>query len=147
MPGTGFGRSLPTGGASVAEGKYARPVAGSSAMVRALTAVGICSTTLGVGRSVQAQDTARVVMLGSGTPNADPERSGPSDATVVRGRAYLVDCGPGVVRRAEAAFRCHRNEDVLQAPNGAWSSVFRSQPFTIDANGLSLGTLGEVHSA
>jgi ribonuclease BN (tRNA processing enzyme) len=45
------------------------------------------------------------VLLGTGTPNADPDRSGPSVAVVVNGVAYLVDCGPGVVRRAAAAFR------------------------------------------
>lgn len=45
----------------------------------------------------------QVVVLGSGNPNADPERSGPSVAIVVKDRAYLVDCGPGVVRRAAAA--------------------------------------------
>ncbi len=45
----------------------------------------------------------RVVLLGTGTPNADPERSGPAVAVVVGGRAYLVDSGPGVVRRAAAA--------------------------------------------
>jgi len=44
-------------------------------------------------------------MLGTGTPNADPERSGPAVAIVVRGTAYLVDCGPGIVRRAAAAAR------------------------------------------
>lgn len=42
-------------------------------------------------------------MLGTGTPNADPLRSGPAVAVVVGDRAYLVDCGPGVVRRAAAA--------------------------------------------
>src|SRR6058998_3921893 len=47
----------------------------------------------------------RVVLLGTGTPNADPDRSGPCVAIVVKGRAYLVDCGPGVVRRAAAAMR------------------------------------------
>ncbi len=47
----------------------------------------------------------QVVMLGTGNPNADPDRSGPSVAIVVRGKAYLVDCGPGVVRRAAAAER------------------------------------------
>ena len=47
----------------------------------------------------------QVVMLGTGTPNADPDRSGPSVAIVIHGRAYLVDCGPGVVRRAAAAQR------------------------------------------
>ena len=45
----------------------------------------------------------QVVVLGTGTPLADPERSGPAIAVVVNGRAYLVDCGPGVVRRAAAA--------------------------------------------
>lgn len=47
----------------------------------------------------------RVVMLGSGTPNADPERSGPAVAVVVGDEAYIVDAGPGVVRRAAAAAR------------------------------------------
>lgn len=47
----------------------------------------------------------RVVLLGTGTPNADPERSGPSTAVVVGDRAYLFDAGPGVVRRAAAAAR------------------------------------------
>ncbi|MBI3834339.1 MAG: MBL fold metallo-hydrolase [Planctomycetes bacterium] len=46
----------------------------------------------------------RVVLLGTGTPNADPEHSGPAVAIVVDDTAYLVDCGPGVVRRAAAAY-------------------------------------------
>ncbi len=46
---------------------------------------------------------ARVVVLGTGNPAADPDRSGPAVAVVVNDRAYLVDCGPGVVRRAAAA--------------------------------------------
>jgi ribonuclease BN (tRNA processing enzyme) len=46
-----------------------------------------------------------VVILGTGTPNADPERSGPCVAIVVRDRAYLVDAGVGLVRRAAAAAR------------------------------------------
>jgi ribonuclease BN (tRNA processing enzyme) len=44
-----------------------------------------------------------VVLLGTGTPNADPERSGPAVAVVANGTAYLVDAGPGIVRRAAAA--------------------------------------------
>ncbi|MFN0085696.1 MAG: MBL fold metallo-hydrolase [Blastocatellia bacterium] len=48
---------------------------------------------------------ARVVLLGTGTPNADPERMGPSVAVVVNDLPYVVDCGPGVVRRAAAAAR------------------------------------------
>jgi ribonuclease BN (tRNA processing enzyme) len=42
-------------------------------------------------------------VLGTGTPNADPDRSGPSVAIVVKGATYLVDAGPGIVRRAAAA--------------------------------------------
>lgn len=47
----------------------------------------------------------RLVLLGTGTPNAEPDRSGSALAVVVDGQAYLVDCGPGVVRRAAAAQR------------------------------------------
>ena len=49
-----------------------------------------------------AQDT-RVVLLGTGTPNPEPDRMGPSVAIVSGGRVYIVDCGPGVVRRAAEA--------------------------------------------
>jgi len=45
----------------------------------------------------------QLVLLGTGTPRLDPERSGPAAAVVVDGAAYLVDCGPGTVRRAAAA--------------------------------------------
>ena len=60
-----------------------------------------------VGESATAdsptEDTTLVVMLGTGTPNPDPERAGSATAVVAGGQAYLVDCGPGVVRRAAAA--------------------------------------------
>lgn len=46
----------------------------------------------------------QVVLLGTGTPNTDPNRMGPSLAIVVGDNAYLVDFGPGVVRRAAAAY-------------------------------------------
>lgn len=52
--------------------------------------------------AVLAQDT-RVILLGTGTPNADPERMGPAVAVVSGDRVYIVDCGPGVVRRAAQA--------------------------------------------
>jgi len=45
----------------------------------------------------------RLILLGTGTPTADPERSGPSLAIIVNNSSYVVDCGPGVVRRAAAA--------------------------------------------
>ncbi len=49
-------------------------------------------------------DGDMIVMLGTGTPNPMPDRSGPSTAIIVNGTAYLVDCGPGVVRRATSAY-------------------------------------------
>ena len=52
----------------------------------------------------QASKT-QVVMLGTGNPQPDPDRSGAATAIVVDGTAYLVDFGPGVVRRAAAAAR------------------------------------------
>lgn len=45
----------------------------------------------------------QIVLLGTGNPRPDPDRSGPATAIVVNGSAYLVDFGPGVVRRAAAA--------------------------------------------
>src|SRR5216684_1326639 len=45
----------------------------------------------------------KVILLGTGTPRPFPDRSGPATAIVVDDRAYLVDFGPGVVRRAAAA--------------------------------------------
>ena len=52
-----------------------------------------------------AQSRTRVVLLGTGTPNADPDRSGPAVAVVVDSTSYLFDAGPGVVRRAAKAVR------------------------------------------
>ncbi|HXN50946.1 MAG TPA: MBL fold metallo-hydrolase [Candidatus Acidoferrum sp.] len=45
----------------------------------------------------------KVVLLGTGTPRPSTDRFGPATAIVVGDRAYLVDFGPGVVRRAAAA--------------------------------------------
>ena len=53
----------------------------------------------------ESRPATQVVVLGSGMPNADPERFGPAVAIVTNGTAYLVDCGSGVVRRAAAAER------------------------------------------
>lgn len=55
----------------------------------------------------QSTYTTKVALLGTGTPNADPERHGSAVAIIAgneeREQAYLVDCGPGIVRRAAAA--------------------------------------------
>ena len=56
-----------------------------------------CGTVLS-----QSPPVTRVVMLGTGTPNPDPDRSGPAVAIVVNDTPYLVDIGPGIVRQAAA---------------------------------------------
>jgi len=54
-------------------------------------------------RETASVGKTRIVMLGTGNPAADPDRSGPATAIVVNDTAYLVDFGPGVIRRAKAA--------------------------------------------
>lgn len=54
----------------------------------------------------------KLVLLGTGTPNACPNASGPSSAVIVGDRAYLVDFGPGVVRQAAKAY--HAGIDALR---------------------------------
>ena len=44
----------------------------------------------------------KLIILGSGTPNPDPERYGSGYAVVVNESAYIVDFGPGIVRRISA---------------------------------------------
>jgi ribonuclease BN (tRNA processing enzyme) len=56
-----------------------------------------------------------VVLLGTGTPNAEPDRSGTAVAVLSEGKAYLVDAGPGVVRRASAGLR--RGMGPLRVPD------------------------------
>ena len=60
---------------------------------------------LGGGPAHAQAPRTQVVVLGTGTPNADPDRSGPAVSVVRDGRSYLVDAGPGIVRRAAAAAR------------------------------------------
>jgi ribonuclease Z len=69
----------------------------TNAVASLLVAGVLCQSAWAAGTKAQ------IIMLGTGTPQADPDRSGPSIAIVVNGSAYLVDCGPGVVRRAAAA--------------------------------------------
>lgn len=66
------------------------------------------------GQRGSAQSGSALVMLGTGMPAADPDRSGPAVAVIVHGTAYLVDCGPGIVRRAAAAAQ-HDRLPALEA--------------------------------
>lgn len=73
--------------------------------MRATIAASVCVFVLFTSAcfaEYERSEVTRLVMLGTGTPNADPHRSGPAVAIVVNGTPYLVDFGPGVVRRAAA---------------------------------------------
>lgn len=70
----------------------------------ALSVLTICVATLSPAQSTSDNNT-QLVVLGTGTPIINPDRSGPAVAVVVNESAYLVDFGPGVVRRAAAAAR------------------------------------------
>lgn len=64
----------------------------------------LASPAAGQQPQTPAAGKTRIVLLGTGTPGPLPDRSGPATAIVVNDIAYLVDFGPGVVRRANAAF-------------------------------------------
>ncbi len=60
-----------------------------------------------LGRSEGQNDfsnsqTTKVVLLGTGNPNPDPDHSGSSVAIVVNDIPYIVDFGPGLIRKAAA---------------------------------------------
>jgi ribonuclease BN (tRNA processing enzyme) len=70
------------------------------------SALSFVSVTLPLAAQPQGGAPPRptqIVLLGTGTPRADPSRSGPATAIVVNDTPYLVDAGPGIVRRAAAA--------------------------------------------
>ena len=74
----------------------------------AATAIAVLPVLHGAGGQTPAPASrptprTQVVMLGTGNPPADPDRSGPATAIVVDGTPYLVDFGAGVVRRAKSA--------------------------------------------
>jgi len=57
------------------------------------------------GPALAPSEITQLVLLGTGTPNAEPDRSGSAVAVVVNGTPYLVDAGAGVVRRANEAYQ------------------------------------------
>lgn len=50
--------------------------------------------------SLSCYSQTKIIMLGTGTPNPDPEHAGSSIAILVNNNAYLVDFGSGIVRNA-----------------------------------------------
>jgi ribonuclease BN (tRNA processing enzyme) len=55
------------------------------------------------GRDYSTSDVTKVVVIGSGTPAADPRHSGISTAVVVNGQPYIFDCGPGFWRNSQVS--------------------------------------------
>lgn len=53
-------------------------------------------------RDFSISDTTKLIILGSGNPNPSPDQSGCSIAIVVRNTPYIVDFGPGLIRKAAA---------------------------------------------
>ena len=55
-----------------------------------------------IGFSFNTFADTKLIVLGSGTPNPNPDRYGSAYAVVVNNSAYIIDFGPGVVRRISA---------------------------------------------
>ncbi|MBW1717207.1 MAG: MBL fold metallo-hydrolase [Candidatus Aminicenantes bacterium] len=49
-----------------------------------------------------SESKTKVILLGTGTPNPDPHHSGCSVAITVNETPYIIDFGPGLVRKAAA---------------------------------------------
>ncbi|MBA3645386.1 MAG: MBL fold metallo-hydrolase [Gemmatimonadaceae bacterium] len=59
-----------------------------------------------ISAQVKADSTkTQIVFLGTGGPSPNPNKSGAAVAIVVNGSSYIVDAGPGLVRRAIQASR------------------------------------------
>ena len=56
------------------------------------------------GSNNGSRSRTRLVIIGTGIPYPDPLLSGPAAAIIVDDTPYLVDFGPGVIRRTEAAY-------------------------------------------
>lgn len=54
-------------------------------------------------RDFSTSDVTKVVMLGTGNPQPDPNRRGPGVAIVVNEQPYIVDAGEGIWRASGAA--------------------------------------------
>ena len=94
--------------------RSAHRVAVARSLVRVLaTVVALGAPAARAQEPPPASPATALVMLGTGTPNADPDRSGPALAVVRDGRSYLIDAGPGIVRRAAAAAQFHGDTALL----------------------------------
>lgn len=71
----------------------------------------------------------KLIILGSGTPNPDPERYGSGYAVIVNESAYIVDFGPGIVRR-------------ISAMSPSWGGKFSS----MELENINIAFLTHIHS-
>ena len=71
----------------------------------------------------------KVIVLGSGTPNPNPDRYGSSYAVVVEDKAYIVDFGPGSVRR-------------MAEMSPTWGGTFEQ----LELQNISIAFLTHIHS-
>ena len=74
-----------------------------AAVVASIAAGTVVTSVAARPQNATPSRETKVVLLGTGTPAANPDRSGPATAIVVNDTAYLVDLGPGLIRRASAA--------------------------------------------
>ena len=84
--------------------------------VAAAVTVALATSSADDRQAAAAPSHAQVVLLGTGTPAADPDRFGPGTAVIANDTAYFIDAGVGIVRRAAAAARA-RSISALQAAN------------------------------
>jgi ribonuclease Z len=59
-----------------------------------------CSLAVLIQAAGNRSPSTKLVLLGTGNPNPDPHRSGCSVAVVAGRTSYLIDFGPGLVRKA-----------------------------------------------
>jgi len=75
----------------------------TAAFMAVVSSAALVAASLAGQERPPAPSRTKVVLLGTGDPAADPDRSGPATAVIVDDTPYLVDLGAGVVRRAKAA--------------------------------------------
>ena len=96
--------------------------------------------------SATGPSRTKLILLGTGNPNADPNRWGPAVAIVVDSEVYLVDAGIGVVRRAASAgidaTRLHRvfithlhSDHTLGIPDLMFSPWVLERPVPLEVYG------------
>lgn len=79
--------------------------------------------------SITLFSQTKVIILGSGTPNPNPERYGSSYAVIVDDKAYIIDFGPGSVRR-------------MAEMSPTWGGKFEQ----LELQNISIAFLTHIHS-